>query len=95
MFFLNVFYHTKQGECQNFLNSIKELGIDEKCRAENGCMKYDYYFSDADENELLLVETWESREHQQAHTKAEHTAALQSLKEKYVESTEIKCFEEK
>ena len=92
MYYLNVFYHTKDGKRGEFLDEIKNLGIDEKCRAEEGCVRYDYYFSDGDKNELLLVETWQAEEFQQAHTRTPHTKLLQQLKKKYVESTEIKAF---
>ena len=93
MLYLNVFYHTKEEKREAFLEKIKELGIDEKVRAEKGCVKYDYYFSDADENELLLVELWETKEDQQIHVQQEHMKILMSFKDEFVKSTELKAFE--
>ena len=93
MYFLNVVYHLKDGKREAFLEKIKELGIDEKVRKENGCLKYDYYFSDADKNELLLVEMWESRDAQQLHIEQEHMKQLRDFKDDFVESTELKVFE--
>lgn len=93
MYFLNVTYHTKENKREAFLDKIKELGIDEKVRAEKGCIKYDYYFSDADSDELLLVEMWETKEDQQIHVQQEHMKTLMGFKDDYIKSTELKAFE--
>lgn len=93
MLYLNVFYHTKEGKREAFLEKIKELGIDEKVRAEKGCIMYDYYFSDADKNELLLVEIWETKADQETHVGQEHMKILRGLKDDYLVSTELKAFE--
>lgn len=92
MYYLNVYYYTKPGLRGAFLTEIKKLGIDKLCRAEDGCIKYDYYFADDNEDELLLIELWQTENHQQAHTLTPHTKQLQQLKQKYVERTEIKAF---
>ena len=65
MYILNVYYHTKNGERENFLSAIKNEKIDLECRRESGNIMYDYYLSDKDPNELLLVEKWESKGAQQ------------------------------
>ena len=93
MYFLNVTFHTKENKREAYLAKIKELGIDEKVRNEKGCIKYDYYFSDADKNEMLLVEMWETKEDQQIHIEQEHMKLLRTFKDDYVESTELRAFE--
>lgn len=93
MYFLNVTFHTKENKREEYLKKIKELGIDEKVRAEKGCIKYDYYFADADKNEMLLVEIWEAKKDQQIHLEQEHMKLLRTFKDDYVESTELKAFE--
>ena len=93
MYYLNVLYHAKDGKREAFLEQIKVLGIDAACRAEDGCLQYDYFFADGDPNLLLLVEQWETPAHQQAHTRQPHTAQLQALKAEYVETTELIAFE--
>ncbi|MGN1478193.1 MAG: antibiotic biosynthesis monooxygenase [Acutalibacteraceae bacterium] len=86
---LNVYYHTKPGKREEFLNAIKKEGIDKKCRNENGNIRYDYYLSDSDENEILLVEKWESKKYQQIHCTQPHAKLLQKLKAEFVENTEL------
>ena len=58
-------------------------------RHENGCVKYDYYLSEEDPNELLLLEQWETKEHQQIHIAQPHMALLRSFKEDYITDTHL------
>lgn len=93
MYYLNVTFYTKENKREEYLAKIKKLGIDEKVRKEKGCIRYDYYFADADKNEMLLVELWETKEDQQIHIEQEHMKLLRSFKDEYVESTDLKAFE--
>jgi len=47
-----------------FVEAVKKEGILSAILAEDGCIRYEYYFSESDENELLLIEAWESKRHQ-------------------------------
>ena len=76
-----------------FVETVKKEGILDAIRAENGCLRYDYYFSEADANELLLIEAWESREHQQIHLEQPHMARLRQMKDGYIETTTLGEFE--
>ncbi len=58
-------------------------------RQEPGCLAYDYYFSAQDENELLLIERWQSAEHQRVHMQQPHMARLKAIKEQNVDSTTL------
>ena len=58
-------------------------------RPEAGCIRYEYYRSARNEDELLLVEKWESEGHQAEHVKQPHMAELRELKEQYVVSTHV------
>lgn len=60
-----------------------------RSRNDAGNVKYDYYFSAERENEILLVEKWETREHLQAHCTMPQMATLAKLKEKYNIQTEL------
>ena len=73
----------------------KREGILDAIRAEDGCIRYDYYFSDSDENELLLIEAWETKRHQQIHIEQPHMARLREIKGDYVVSTKLGEFEVK
>lgn len=70
-----------------FIERVKETGILDEIRAENGCIKYDYYLSEKDPNEILLIEQWKSKNHQQIHINQPHMARLREFKGEYIVST--------
>ena len=70
-----------------FVQKMKDTGVLEAVRAEDGCIKYDYYFSDRDPNELLLIEQWETKAHQQIHIEQPHMAKLREFKDDYIADT--------
>ncbi len=86
---LCVSYIAKPGMREAFLEKIESMGIQEKVERENGCIRYEYYRSVRNADELLLVEKWESEECQAEHVKQPHMAALRELKEQYVVSTSV------
>ena len=70
-----------------FIEKVKADGILEAVRGEDGCIKYDYYLSEKDPNELLLIEQWESKQHQQTHIAQPHMVQLRSFKDDYITNT--------
>ena len=72
-----------------FIQKVKDTGILEAIRNEDGCIKYDYYLSEKDLNELLLIEQWESKQHQQTHIAQPHMAQLRSFKDDYITNTHL------
>lgn len=70
-----------------FIAKVKETGVLEAIRAEDGCIRYDYYLSEKDPNELLLIEQWESKQHQQIHIEQPHMDTLRSFKGDYITNT--------
>ena len=70
-----------------FIERVKAEGVLEAIRAEDGCIRYDYYLSEKDENELLLIEQWESPRHQQVHLEQPHMVQLRSFKGEYITDT--------
>ena len=73
-----------------FIEKIKNTGILQAIRTEDGCIKYDYYFSEKDPNELLLVEKWESKEHQQIHLTQPHMDQLRQFNDDFIVKAELR-----
>ena len=88
----NVTYHCNKGQRETFYKAIAELGVRENSIKEGGNRRYDYFFAAEAPDDLLLVESWESPESQQAHCQTEIFAKLQALKAQYCEGTEIEKF---
>ena len=72
---------------QAFIDRVKAEGVLSAIRAEDGCLRYDYYLSENDENELLLIEQWETKQHQQVHLDQPHMVQLRSFKGEYITDT--------
>ena len=72
---------------EKFIETVKKLGVLAAIRSEDGCIKYDYYLSENDENELLLIEQWESKMHQQVHLTQPHMILLRDFKDNYISKT--------
>jgi quinol monooxygenase YgiN len=62
--------YLKEGVKDDVLKLADEL-ID-KTRQEQGCISYELFQSKSDPNEVTFIETWESSEALNAHTKTEH-----------------------
>lgn len=72
-----------------FIKKVKETGVLDAIRAEDGCIRYDYYLSEKDKNEILLIEQWESKEHQQIHIAQPHMDKMRTFKDDYITKTTL------
>ena len=82
----------RQARRELFVRTLVEQGVLTAIRSEPGCLAYDYYFSAQDENELLLIERWESEAHQRVHLQQPHMDAVRAAKAQYIDSTELGKF---
>ena len=93
MYRIYVVFNCLDGKREVFVERAQKEGIVSAVREENGCICYDYYYSEKDPNELLLIEAWESKEHQQIHIAQPHMELLRSFKDEYIISTTLGEFE--
>ena len=84
---LIVTYHTKPGVREEFLSEVRTSGLLDQIRAEDGCIRYDYYLDVQNPDRILLVEEWETEEKQQKHRQTTNMAQLTAIKENYVVET--------
>lgn len=87
MYYFYVRQFAKDGCREMFLSELEKSGVANMIRAENGCIMYDFYLSEKNPNELLLVELWETHEHQQIHLTQPHMDLFREIKAKYIESS--------
>ena len=95
MYTIYVVFKCVPGKREEYINILKSEGVVDAVRNEDGCIRYDYYFSEKDPDEILLIEAWESKKHQEIHIQQPHMARLRELKPDYVLSTELGEFEVK
>ena len=90
-FTILVIYKAKSKNAREaFVKELTESGVLSKIRNEDGCIAYDYYFSNDDKLKLVLYEKWASREHQKVHMTMPHMATAMEIKSKYIDSAELK-----
>ena len=93
MYTIYVVFKCVPGKREEYIETLKKEGIVDSVRKEDGCIRYDYYFSEKDPDEILLIEAWESKKHQEIHIEQPHMARLRELKPDYVISTTLGEFE--
>lgn len=86
---LFVNYFAKPGRREEFLRRIVEGGILAAIRVEEGCLRYDYYLSCQNEDEILLLEEWDTAEHQRTHMEQEHMKRLRVIKDDCIADTQL------
>ncbi len=95
MYTISVVFKCLPDKREAFVEAVKKEGILAAVRAEDGCCRYDYYYSDCDPCELLLIEAWETKHHQEVHVDQPHMARLRQIKPDYIETTTLREFEMK
>lgn len=93
MYTIYVVFKCIPGKREEYIEKLKAEGIVDAVRREDGCIRYDYYFSEKDADEILLIEAWESKKHQEIHIGQPHMARLREIKPDYVLSTNLGEFE--
>ena len=86
---LSVNYFAKPGRREEFLRRIVEGGILAAIRAEEGCLRSDSYLSCQNEDEILLLEEWDTAEHQRIHMEQEHLKRLRVIKDDCIADTQL------
>ena len=84
MIVLNVLYKCKPDMRDEFLEAIMAEGIDIACRAEDGNIKYDYYYPVDGSDDLLLVEKWRDEESLAVHGGQPHFRRIRELEAEFV-----------
>ena len=87
MYTIYVKFTCLPGKREAFIQKVKETGVLDAIRGEDGCIRYDYYLSEKDPCELLLIEQWETKEKQQVHIGQPHMDTLRSFKGDYITDT--------
>ena len=82
-FVMNLIYKGKDGSARSFVEEMEKSGIADGVRAEDGNLRYEYYFSAADPESVLLIDQWEDQQALDAHHASEWMKKIMDLREKY------------
>lgn len=90
MFAICVEFECMEGKRKSFVEKMKESGILDAILAEDGCLRYEYCASLSHPNRLVLMEEWETKEHQQIHLTQPHMKEMMGFKDRFIAATQIK-----
>lgn len=89
MLLIQVTYTMRPGQREAFVRKIREAGILDAIRGEEGCLGYSYYLPEEEDGTLLLVEKWTGAPAQKAHLETPHMKQMAAFKPEYVADTKL------
>lgn len=89
MLLIQVTYTMRPGQREAFVRKIRETGILDAIRGEDGCLGYSYYLPEEEDGTLLLVEKWTDAQAQKAHLETPHMKQMAAFKPEYVADTKL------
>ena len=82
-FTINLYYTGSDGSARKFAEEMKASGLVDAIRAEQGNLRYEYFFPMDDPETVLLIDAWESEEALDFHHKSPMMKEIAALREKY------------
>ena len=89
MLLIQVTYTMRPGQREAFVRRIRESGILDAIRGEEGCLDYSYYLPEEEDGTLLLIEKWTDAQAQKAHLETPHMKQMAAFKPEYVADTKL------
>lgn len=80
---VNLYYRGKNGSARKFVEEMEQKGIADAIRAEDGNLKYRYFFPADDPETVLLIDVWRDQAAIDAHHKSPMMNQIAKLREKY------------
>ena len=80
---LNIYYRGAGGSVRRFVEEMMASGTVEAIRAEPGNLRYEYFLPLADEETVLLIDSWEDQRALDAQHASPMMAAIAALREKH------------
>ncbi len=80
---IHIFYTGINGTARRFADEMLSSGTVAKIRAEEGNLRYDYFFPVEDSETVLLIDEWANQEALDIHHKSEMMRTISALREKY------------
>ncbi len=83
MITVNLYYTGVGGAARAFAEEMTRSGIADAIRAEDGNLRYEYFFPMADAETVLLIDQWRDQAAIDAHHASPMMSQLAALREKY------------
>ncbi len=83
MITVNIYYTGKNGAARAFAEEMTRSGVVSAIRAEEGNLRYEYFFPMEDPETVLLIDRWRDQEAIDAHHASPMMGRIAALREKY------------
>ena len=83
MITLHLYYTGSNGAARAFAEEMMRCGVVDAIRAEDGNLRYEYYFPMEDPETVLLIDQWRDHAAIDAHHASPMMAKIAALREKY------------
>lgn len=80
---VNLYYTGKDGSARRFAEEMVARGIVARVRAEEGNLRYEYFFPMEDPETVLLIDRWRDQEALDFHHKSPMMAEIAALRDQY------------
>ena len=89
---VNIYYSGINGNARKFAEEMISTGIVDEIRAEEGNLKYEYFFPMSDSETVLLIDSWKDQLALDIHHKSSMMSKIISLREKYNLSMKVERY---
>ena len=83
MITVNLYYTGEHGAARAFAEEMLQSGVAAAIRAEEGNLRYEYFFPMDDPETVLLIDQWQDQAAIDAHHASPMMGKIASLREKY------------
>lgn len=80
---VNIYYSGMNGNAKKFAEEMVSSGVVEDIRAEDGNLRYEYFFPMDDEETVLLIDSWKDQHSIDVHHASPMMAKIIELREQY------------
>ncbi|MCM1363734.1 MAG: antibiotic biosynthesis monooxygenase [Faecalibacterium sp.] len=80
---INIYYIGTNGSARKFAEEMLASGVVDEIRAEEGNLKYDYFFPMNDSETVLLIDIWKNQQALDVHHSSPMMEKITKLREKY------------
>ena len=80
---VNIYYTGENGNAEKFAREMVSSGIVSDIRAEDGNVRYEYFFPMDDRETVLLIDSWKDQQSLDIHHASPMMGKIMELREKY------------
>ncbi len=80
---VNIYYSGVNGNAKKFAEEMISSGVVDDIRAEDGNIRYEYFFPMENQETVLLIDSWEDQHSIDAHHASHMMGKIAELREKY------------